>query len=318
MAIRYGYACLNVSLKRRGGFRSMIKRTWLEKGISHASRLCIENTEIMCGIIDWNNKNEIQVYRMTSDLMPWGTEYELENLPDWAEIRSNLERASSLAFSGNQRLSFHPGQFNCLGSPHENVIKNCMRDLRMHGDIMDSMGLPRTPQAKINIHLGGTYGDKVSAIDRWCKNFELLPDSVRSRLTVENDDKANCYSVLDLMEVHRRTGVPIVFDAHHATFCRSLGLSERDEIHLAASTWPSGIRPVMHYSESASTREGRKCVATAHSCFVDGPVRDWGLDVDCVVEAKAKELAVLQLTKGTDYESQYRIENKSSFSTSTK
>lgn len=304
MPNRFGYACLNVTLGRRGGFRGMIKRTWLKEGLPHASRLALENSEILCGIIDWNNRHGIQVYRMTSSLVPWASEYELEELPDWSKIQANYQRAAALAAIGGQRLSFHPGQFNCLTSPREHVVKNCVRDLRIHGDVMDAMGLPRSHWAKINIHMGGSFGEKEAAMDRWCKNFELLPDSVKSRLTLENDDKGSLYSVKDLNKVSQRLGVPTVFDFHHQKFCDG-GMSEEDALHLAASTWPKDIRPCTHYSESASTREGRAAIPQAHSSFVDGPVNSHGLEIDCVVEAKAKELAVFQLITGKNYESKY-------------
>lgn len=305
MATRFGYACLNMTLgPKAGGFRSMIKRTFAEKGLQHASRLTLENVETLHGIVEWNNRNGIQVYRMTSDLAPWASEYEFEQLPDWRAIRSTLEQTGKLARESDQRLSFHPGQFNCLTSPREHVVANCVRDLRIHGEIMDAMGLPNTTAAKINIHLGGAFGQKDESMDRWCRNFERVPENVKRRLTVENDDKANCYSVVDLHKVWQRTGVPIVFDYHHHKFCDG-GLSEHDALHLAASTWPVGIRPCTHYSESAREREGRDVSATAHSNFVDGPVDPHGLEIDCVVEAKAKELAVIQLTTGVNQSAFY-------------
>lgn len=311
MSIRYGYACLNVTLgPKKGGFRNMIKRTWQCKGLPYASSLTLENVNILLGIVKWNNSNMIPVYRMTSNLAPWCSEYEFEQLPDWQRIQNGLALVGRTAAQSGQRLSFHPGQFNCLASPRDEVVKNCVTDLTRHGQIMDAIGLPRTRQNKINIHLGGTYGDKTSAADRWCKNFDLLPDSVKDRITLENDDKASGFSVLDLHEVWKRTGVPIVFDYHHHKFCTG-GLSEKDALHLAASTWPDGIRPVTHYSESASLREGRDVAANAHSSFVDGPVNDWGLDIDCVVEAKAKELAIMQLTTGKNYESSYKSDGGS-------
>ena len=304
MSNRFGYACLNVTLGRRGGFRGMIKRTWTKEGLPHASRLALENSEILCGIIEWNNRNGIQVYRMTSDLVPWASEYELEQLPDWSKIEANYRRAASLAAIGNQRLSFHPGHFNSLTSHREHVVRNCVRDLKIHGDVMDAMGLPRSRWAKINIHMGGAFGEKDAAMDRWCKNFELLPDSVKSRITLENDDKGNLYSAKDLHKVWQRLGVPTVFDFHHHKFCDG-GMSEGEALHLAASTWPKGVRPATHYSESASTREGRNAIPQAHSSFVDGPVNSHGLEIDCVVEAKAKELAVMQLTTNQDHEAKY-------------
>jgi UV DNA damage endonuclease len=270
----------------------MIKRTWQKEGLPWASRLGVENTEILCGIIDWNNKNGIKVYRMTSDLLPWASEYEIESLPDWKTIRSNLERAAKIAQDGGQRLSFHPGQFNALTSPREQVVQNCVKDLRIHSEIMDAMGLPRNPGAKINIHLGGSFGEKEVSMDRWCKNFELLPESVKSRLTVENDDKAKCFSVIDLHKVWERTGVPTVFDSHHYEVGAKDSLTYEESIALASETWPSEIRQVCHLSNSAKIFEGKPVAVTAHSDYIHKPFNDCGLDVDVVIEAKAKELAV--------------------------
>jgi len=299
MPIRFGYACLNTTLGKDGGFRSMIKKTWEEKGLTHASALGVDNSETLCRIIEWNNRFGIKVYRMSSSMFPWASEYRLEDLPEWNRIRDNLERAAKIAAKGNQRLSFHPGQFNCLTSQNEKVIENCLRDLRIHGDLMDIMGQPRTPGAKINIHLGGSFGNKDVAIDQWCRNFERIPGSVRTRLTLENDDKASCFSVVDLKRVSDRTGCPIVFDAHHHKFC-SAGLTEEDALGLAFSTWPDGIRPCTHYSESA-TREGKKVNPTAHSDLVYDKIQDYGLEFDCVIEAKMKEIAVVKQLR--DYHS---------------
>jgi len=297
MPNRFGYACINMSLGQDGNFRSMIKRTWLEKGMSHASRLALANTENTCKIIEWNNRNGIEVYRMTSDLFPWASEYDIEKLPDWNEIRSNLERAGRLAKEGGQRLSFHPGQFNALTSPSEKVILNCIKDLEIHGHIMDVIGMPRTPEAKINIHLGGSFGDRDSAMERWCLNFPRLSEAVRSRLTIENDDKASLYSPIHIFEgVTRRTGVPIVFDSHHW----SVGSQSADyhtELKVAASSWPDGIRPACHHSNSA-TLEGKKAPPCAHSDYIYSEFDDAGIDnLDIVIEAKAKELAVIRYTQ---------------------
>jgi UV DNA damage endonuclease len=294
MPNRFGYACINMSLGHKGSFRSMIKRTWLENGLPHASRLALENTKTTCRIIDWNNRNGIGVYRMTSDLFPWASEYDMEKLPDWSEIRANLELAGKLAKKGGQRLSFHPGQFNCLTSPTEKVIVNCIRDLEIHGQVMDVIGMPRTPEAKINIHLGGSFGDRKTSMERWCKNFPRLSEAVRSRLTIENDDKASLFSPIHIFEgVTRHTGVPIVFDSHHWTV-GSRSADYHSELHVAASSWPKGIRPACHHSSSA-TIEGKKVKPCAHSDYIHSEFDSAGLDnLDIVIEAKAKELAVIQ------------------------
>ncbi len=292
MPIRFGYACLNTTLGEQGGFRSMIKKTWLEKGLPHASQIGVSNSERLCGIISWNNRYGVKVYRMSSTMFPWASEYRYDQLPDWSEIRKNLERAASLAAKGGQRLSFHPGQFNCLTSSNEKVVQNCLRDLKIHGELMDIMGLPRSPAAKINIHLGGSFGNKSAAIDQWCRNFERIPESVRTRLTLENDDKPSCFSVVDLKQVSDRTGCPIVFDFHHHKFCNG-GLSEGDALLLAITTWPEGVIPCTHYSESA-TKEGKKVNPTSHSDLVYDKIPDYGQTFDCVIEAKMKEIAVFK------------------------
>ena len=109
-------------------------------------------------------------------------------------------------------------------------------------------------------------------------------------------DKASLFSTLDLYEmVYKRTGIPIVYDFHHARFRPSDGLTQEGEVKLAAKTWPDGIRQLTHYSESASEKEGKDVIPQAHSEYVDGPIRNYGLSFDCDIEAKAKELAVLKL-----------------------
>ena len=111
---------------------------------------------------------------------------------DYRKISILLNGEGNLADKYGQRITSHPGPFNVLVSPNEKVVQNTITDLSIHGEIFDLMGLSRTPYNKINIHCNGVYGDKQSAMDRFCKNFEKLPESVQTRLTVENDDKAVC------------------------------------------------------------------------------------------------------------------------------
>ena len=172
-------------------------------------------------------------------------------------------------------------------------MDNCITDLTIHGEVFDMLGLSRTPYNKINIHIGGAYGDKESAMERFCVNFERLPDSVKSRLTVENDDKASMYSVKDLYEgVYKRIGIPIVFDYHHHKFCTG-DLSEQQALEMAISTWPDDITPATHYSESRrDEQKDEKIRVQAHSDYVYDKIETYGNEIDVMVEAKHKELAV--------------------------
>ena len=305
MVNKIGYACISMQLsyptkygnKPRGTQpittnRSMIRRTFDEKGVDYASELCLQNVKDLHQLIQWNIVNGYDFYRLSSDMAPWKTEYEWDDLKDIDEIKKWFHSAGTMAKTHGVRLTAHPGPFNVLVSPNEQVVENTIKDLTIHGDEFDMMGLSRTPYNKLNIHCNGVYGDKLSAMERFCKNFERLPESVQTRLTVENDDKASMYSVKDLMYIHERIGIPIVFDYHHHKFCTG-DLSEREALELAISTWPDDIVPVVHYSESRSKEQLDESIRPqAHSDYVIDYIDTYGHNVDIMVEAKHKELAV--------------------------
>ena len=311
-----GYACINMQLsypQQYGGQekgvlpittgRSMIRRTFDSRGVSYASEKTLDNCKDLERIVSWNILNGYQFFRITSNLAPWKSEYDWDDMPDIEEIRKHLHSTGVMSKTHNLRLTSHPGPFNVLTSPHPHVVTNCVSDLTDHGDVFDMMGLGRTPYNKINIHIGGAYGDKESAMKRFCENFDLLPDSVKSRLTVENDDRASMYSVRDLYEgVYKKIGIPIVFDYHHHQFCTG-DLSEKEALEMAISTWPKDIVPVVHYSESRREEQLDESIRVqAHSDYIYNKIDTYGHDVDIMVEAKHKELAVKKY-KELHYES---------------
>jgi UV DNA damage endonuclease len=292
-----GYACINMTLSESKPKittnRSMIKRTFQEKGIEYASELAVQNARDLFHILKWNVDNGVKLFRLSSEFFPWASEYNLEELPHYLRIKTLLEGCGNYAKKNGLRLTSHPGPFNVLTSPRENVVDNTITDLELHGQIFDLLGLEKSHYNKINIHCNGVYGDKKSAMDRFCENFQRLSPSVQSRLTVENDDKASMYSVKDLMYLHEKIGIPIVFDYHHHKF-NTGGLSEEEALRLAISTWPDGITPIVHYSESkALHEENSKIKPQAHSDYINKLPNTYGMDVDIMVESKAKELAIL-------------------------
>ena len=242
---------------------------------------------------EWLEREDHLEYLTAGDIVAVKGAKITKDLKDLEQLRMDIHSAGRKAKTHNLRITSHPGPFNVLTSPHQHVVDNCVNDLTMHGDVFDMMGLTRTPYNKINIHIGGAYGDKPKAMERFCKNFELLPESVRSRLTVENDDKASMYSVKELYNgVYKRIGVPIVFDYHHHRFCDG-GLSEQEALELAISTWPSDITPATHYSESRSKEQLDESIRPqAHSDYVYDKINTYGNDIDIMIEAKRKELAV--------------------------
>ena len=301
-----GYACINMTLsdvpksKRITTNRSMIKRTFQSKGLPYASEIALQNVKDLIKILEWNQKNDIKFYRMSSDIFPWMSEYKFSDLPDYDDIAYHLDVAGEYAYNTQQRLTFHPGPFNVLGSPNENVVDKAIKELNSHSEIFDLMGfINPSPYNKINIHVGGTYGgDFEGTAKRWCEAFRRLDDNCQKRLTLENDDKASMWSVKEIYErIYKVVGVPIVFDYHHHRFCTG-GQTEEEALKLAASTWPKGIKPVVHVSESRAVEYDDTSIRPqAHSDFVLNPVENYGQEHDIMLECKKKELGLFKYRK---------------------
>jgi len=302
MSLNLGYACINMNLSEKGisTNRGMIKKTFLNKGKDYAADLALKNLEDLKTIIKWNSENGIFIYRMSSCLFPWMSEYDFKDLYNYDAILKSCKEIGKLASDHGQRLSFHPGHFDILATSNPDVLRRTVLDLNQHAQIMDMMELREDGYNTINIHVGGAYGDKASALKRFCENFGLLQLSARKRLTVENDDKASMYSVNDLYNgVYKEIKIPIIFDFHHHRMCDG-GLTERAALQLAASTWPSGIRPLTHYSSSKKLNEDSSVNHQAHAEYLYEQINTYGLDIDIELEAKAKELALVKYRK--DYE----------------
>lgn len=296
-----GYACINMGLsslpksKRVTTNRSMIKRTFQEKGLPYASELALQNCMDLFTILQWNEANGIKFYRLSSDIFPWSSEYNLKDLPDYENIAWWLDQAGMYAWKHGHRITTHPGPFNVLGSPNPSVVDKAIKELETHSEVFDLMGLPDTPFAKINIHVGGTYGgDFAGTAVRWCDNYLRLSPNCQNRMTLENDDKASMWSTRHLYDyIYKVVRVPIVFDYHHYKFCTG-DQTEGEALHMAASTW-NGIKPVVHLSESRRDEQGDdKIKPQAHSDYIYNPVNNYGVDYDMMLECKKKELGLIR------------------------
>ena len=300
--IQLGYCCINVTLRKTCNVcvnHTCRKATFENKGLSYVSELAVKNLKNLYKILRWNADTGFNVYRMSSDMFPWASEYKLSDLPDYEEICSLLKDAGNIARETNQRLSFHPGPFNVLGSPNPDLVSKTINEINHHAEVMDLMNLPRSYHYPINIHCNGVYGDKKATLKRWCANYFLLSMSARNRLVIENDDKASMYSVKDLYDnVFSSIGVPITFDYHHHRF-NSGGLTEEEAFRLAAQTWQHhNVKPLFHYSSCRKTYEDPECKAQAHADYVYEKIRTYNnIAVDIDVEAKGKEIAVLRYHK---------------------
>ena len=300
--MKLGYACINTKLnslpkeERVTTNRTMVKKTFLAKGVPYASELALKNCQDLIKILSWNDRHNIKFFRLSSEVFPWASEYQLKDLPDYEEIKEVLKKVGDYAKQNEHRITTHPGPFNVLGSPNQKTVENTICELNRHAEIFDLMGLEESPHAKINIHIGGSYGgDFQGTSKRWVDGFKKLSQSCQKRLTVENDDKASMWSVLSLYElIYKQTHTPIVFDYHHHKFCTG-GLSEKEALDMAISTWGS-ITPVVHYSQDRSVEQNDpKIKPQAHSDSYWTPIETYGRKVDVMLECKKKEQGLFKM-----------------------
>jgi UV DNA damage endonuclease len=231
---------------------------------------------------------------MSSDIFPWASEYEFTDLPHFEEIRQTLLEAGDEAKRGGQRITFHPSPYGVLASLREDVVRNAIKDLRQHAEIMDLMGLDQTHFYPINIHVNTTQPTKEDAAERFCANFHLLPDTVKKRLVVEVDDKKSQFKAEDLYNmVHKKIGIPITFDYLHNK-CNPSMHSEQEALELCLSTWPEGIPAITHYSASKRDHEDPTVKDVAHSDWLYEKIETYGHDFYIELEVKMKEKALLK------------------------
>lgn len=306
MNLRLGFP---VSVLGEPGLKSNDTRRWQSNPHLRTSLEYLEH------IFDYLEANNISMYRMSSDLAPYATHPDMPQFHGQVKESSReLKKLGRRARDLQLRLSFHPSQFIVLNSPEPSLRKKSVWDLQVQAEILDRMELG--PEAVLVIHVGGAYGDKASGIDRWCATWDQLPSSVKQRLVLEHDDLR--YSAADVLEIHRRTGVRLIFDVQHFWCLNPECLDLKETLYNFVQTWPAGVRPKMHFSSPRTEmrevkrkdrKTGRKKtvllppVWTGHADFVHPfefinfwrTVRE--LEVDVMLEAKAKDLALLRLRR---------------------
>ena len=329
---RLGYACINSILgsrsKKDGGRvttgRTARKSSWFpDKNYSMLGEKALANAQDLLTILKWNKDNGVHLFRIGGEMIPWHDHFvPSEVLPQYNEIKAALFEAGEYARANNMRITTHPGPFHVLGSPTPAVVTKSILGLERHSEVFDMMGFEPSFDNKINIHIGGAYGDHVGTAARWIDGWERLSDSCKKRLVIENDDKASMWSVQMLYDyIHSQIDIPITFDYFHHKFHPD-GLSEEQALKLAATTWPEGVRQCTHYSESRRKEKQRdldrimktsniknlddwptllkeqkeinKIKEQAHSDVVTGSIDTYGLEIDIVLEVKAKEQGLFE------------------------
>jgi UV DNA damage endonuclease len=304
--IRLGLCCINNYLRENKPSifcgRSMILATYKSKGSKEAIDRGLKNVQDIIKILEWNKLHHIECLRLSSDLFPHYTNLRHIDEEDRYELsfaKDDLKKAGDYAKMNGMRITMHPGQFNVIATNNDTVFESTVADLKMHADILDMMGMGY--DSVIVIHGGGTYGDKEETIKRWILNFKKLPDNVQRRLVLENCEKN--FSIVDCLKVHKELEIPIVFDNHHFECYKKYHPDEEFEdietyLLPTIETWlRKGIRPKFHISEQAPDKN-----VGAHSDYIEtfpeyylNIPKKYQVGVDIMIEAKAKEAAILSL-----------------------
>lgn len=260
--------------------------------LEFVSALCKHNAESLLKSLRFCHDHGIKDFRVNSQILPVKTHpdagYGIEELPDYQNIIDAFLKCGYFCLKNDIRTTFHPDQFILLSSPDPEVTRRSVRDLEYQVQVAEWINAD-----VINIHGGGAYGNKAEALQRLVSRIKKLPDSVRTRLTIENDDRV--YTPGDLLPVCAETGIPLVYDVHHHR-CLPDGMSVKKATDLAIQTW--NREPVFHLSSPLNGWKGASI--NKHHDYIDPqdfPEYWLNLDITVEVEAKAKELAVLKLKK---------------------
>lgn len=290
--IRFGLCCIfkDQPIKFATTTAKYLLTLSRQEQLKKLSTLCLANARALLKAFEFCLANNIGCFRIVSQILPLKTHpqisYDFNDLPDGDEIVSIFKNCGDFLQKNPLRASLHPDQFVVLNSPNPDVVKSSIAEIEYQAEIAELTGAD-----VINIHGGGAYGDKKTALQRFAENFQLLSKRAKTRLTLENDDKV--YSPEKLLPLCRQLSIPLVYDVHHHR-CLTDGLSIEQATKKALKTW--NREPLFHLSSPLEGWQGAK--PHRHHDFIDPtdfPDCWKDLEITVEIEAKAKEIAVIKL-----------------------
>lgn len=285
--MRIGYACLTIGVSGTR-IRSCILKNASSENLT---TLIQSNLESLDKILDYNIKNDIGLFRISSDIIPFGS-HPVNTVKWWEKYNDTLKGIGHKALSNRMRISMHPGQYTVLNSPDETVVERAVADLKYHGQFLDSMGLGQ--EHKIILHIGGVYGDKKSALKRFIKQYRSLDGNIKRRLVIENDDRQ--YDISDLLSIGESEGIPVVFDNLHHQVNPNNKHSVNEWIRACKKTWKEsdGVQKLHYSQQNAGKRPGSHSSTLDVNGFLQFYKGLSNQDVDIMVEVKDKNLSALK------------------------
>ncbi len=286
--MKIGYPCVNEAMDCSAA-RTFRLASYSEERLVET---VVANLACVRRMLEWNVAQGLLFLRLGSGIVPFGS-HEINTFPWQTHFAADFRALGDYIKAHGLRVSFHPDQFVVLNSPSADIVRRSIEELVYQGSMLDLMGLDGT--AKLQIHVGGLYGDRDAAIDRFAQVHKTLSAAVRVRVVVENDDRL--FSLRDCLALHGQTGVPILFDNFHHE-CLNHGEPMAEAVRLAAATWhpvADGV-PMMDYSSQATgERRGKHTDAIVESAFRGFLADLHGVDADLMLEIKNKEVSALQV-----------------------
>lgn len=302
--MRIGYACLAVALEGAQLKTCTRKNAVPERLLS----LTDENLSAMECMIDYNIENNIRMYRISSDLVPFGSSV-ASALP-WDTIYAEkLDRIAQKINKSNMRVSMHPGQYTVLNSPDTSVVGRSIDDLRYHARLLDALHLDGTH--KIILHVGGKYGDTPAALARFADVFRDLDANIQRRLILEND--GSIYRIDEVLELCHRIGVPTVYDnLHNAINPADVTKSDAYWIALCRETWrqADGDQKAHYSQQNPQKMRGAHTDTIAIDAFLDYCHRLSDQKPDIMLEVKDKNRSAIKCILCTSPANQHLLETE--------
>lgn len=299
--MRFGLCCISLNLQELDPplkFQTMTYKRFSSldrnEALSILGDRILNNMIVTNATIKYCADNDY-CYRLSSDLFPLITYDEanvsLQDLPNYDLIEQSFDDIAYTIQQTNARVSCHPSEFNSLSSLTDKVIHKTLIELNFYSSFMDRIGCPADHRSPMNLHVHNNNGTREEIAHRFYENFKKLDENCQARLTIENDDKLNCWSVRELVDIfHPITRIPICFDyLHHK--CHPDNLPEQDAVNMCWETWQT--KPLFHYSESAHGNNPRK-----HADYAENSFETYGLEFDIDMELKMKDKAIQMYTNG--------------------
>lgn len=313
MRIRFGYVAMALNIQdgspnKTTTFTNLMKIPGSEDRIQRLRRLVRENIDSQMRVLKYNRAHDIHVFRFTSNLIPLATHPEIDRWDYVGEFADDFAAIGDYVKLHNMRVSAHPDHFTLLNSPDSKTLNASLAELEYHEKIFSAMGFG--PEAKLVIHVGGVYKDKQMAVKRFQSTYEELPEAIKQRIIIENDDRS--YTAAEVLRLCQHLQAPMVLDVHHHA-C----LHNNEELvslwPAISATWGSEI-PKIHLS---SPKDGKS--SRAHADYIDPDhlknflllAKELDRDFDIMIEAKQKDIALRKLMKELEQDRRFTIVDQS-------